>query len=255
MGVERYRKLEPEAPLGAVSFESDRRRADARQGSTSAMRLRLPPSHWTPRYVRDRVALMAWERAHRDAPWLTPDAIALIDQLLRPSDRVFEWGSGRSTRWFADRVGSITSIESNAAWHAQVESQLRDLPGARCIHVPCGAEGPASAREAYCGALDDLGAAPVDVVLVDGLVRDRCALSAVGALAPGGLLIIDDVERYLPSNSRAPNARGSFASPVWVEFEQRVRGWRRVWTTSGVSDTAIWFCPGPSTMGVDGDAR
>ena len=37
-----------------------------------------------------------------------------------------EWGSGRSTKWFAGKIRHLTSIEDNADWHAIVTKQLAD---------------------------------------------------------------------------------------------------------------------------------
>ena len=52
--------------------------------------------------------------------------IAVLDSWLCAGDTGLEFGSGRSTRWFAARVGALTSIEHDAAWHARVASSLVD---------------------------------------------------------------------------------------------------------------------------------
>jgi hypothetical protein len=38
--------------------------------------------HLTPRYLIDRVRLIAYERRHPDAPWLTSEAIAFLEPRL-----------------------------------------------------------------------------------------------------------------------------------------------------------------------------
>jgi hypothetical protein len=58
----------------------------------------------------------------------------------------------------------------------------------------------------------------------------------------GGLLIIDDIHRYLPSGSRAPLAvplDGDAASETWTRVADAVADWELTETTSGVTDTAI----------------
>jgi hypothetical protein len=60
-------------------------------------------SHRTPRYVYHRTRQLFYERAHPADPWLTPAAIGLLSTLLRPADTGVEFGSGRSTLWFAAR--------------------------------------------------------------------------------------------------------------------------------------------------------
>ena len=60
--------------------------------------------HWTPRYVVNRVAWFVYERRNMDKPWLTPRAVELLSELILPTDTGIEWGSGRSTAWFAKRL-------------------------------------------------------------------------------------------------------------------------------------------------------
>jgi putative heme iron utilization protein len=51
------------------------------------------------------------EFLHPNWPWLTKEAILLLERLLRPDDIGLEFGSGRSTIWFAERVEKLISIE------------------------------------------------------------------------------------------------------------------------------------------------
>lgn len=80
--------------------------------------------HWTPRYARDRLADMAYQRTHPDAPWLTAHAVSILSTWLKPTDVGFEWGSGRSTVWFAQRVHRLCSVEHDASWARQVPEML-----------------------------------------------------------------------------------------------------------------------------------
>jgi len=190
-----------------------------------------PVSHLNARYVLDRVRVAAHERRHPDEPWLTAEAVGIVKQFLRPTDRCFEWGSGRSTLWLAKRTASVHSVEHDPVWHERVKQMVAELPTVTLDLV-------ASGRDAYVAPLATAGT--VDVILIDGLHRDVCALAAIDVLAPGGLVIIDNVERYLPSSSRAPEAIGdAYATPSWREFAERTHGWRRIWTSNGVSDTAV----------------
>ena len=208
-----------------------------------------------PRYVADRVRLAVHQRLHPGAPWLTAEATSLIAEWLRPGQVGIEWGSGRSTIWFAQRVGHLLSVEHHAGWHASVSARLSEL-GLRNVDyrlVPCEPERvetpewiAAMFASDYVRAVDAFRPRSVDFALVDGMYRSACALAVIPKLRSGGLLIVDNVNWFLPSSSRAPSSRGSTDSPLsptWVEFAEAVRGWDVEWTQNGVADTAIWKAP------------
>jgi predicted O-methyltransferase YrrM len=198
--------------------------------------------HWTARYVYDRSKNIVSNRLHREWPWLTPAAVRFLDLWLKPSDRVFEWGAGRSTTWIARRVHSVTSVETSEAWFATVQSAARrnNLRNAE-LFLAADSDEPG----AYVSFVNQ-AAGPFDLIVVDGMHRDHCALAAIEHLKPGGLLLVDNINWYLPSGSGSPTSRRQEdgpASPLWADFRDRVRAWRQIWTSNGVTDTAIWVKP------------
>jgi hypothetical protein len=62
-----------------------------------------------------------------ELPWLTYPAIRFLDQKIR-GRRLFEFGSGMSTRWLGKRCPEVHSVENNAAWFRRVESQVKLMP-------------------------------------------------------------------------------------------------------------------------------
>jgi predicted O-methyltransferase YrrM len=205
--------------------------------------------HITPKYVSDRLAQMSFQRRNPTAPWIAATMVTILDQWLRPSDSGIEWGSGRSTLWLAQRVGSLHSIEENAGWHARV-TELLDGGGLRgkvdLQHLPIGDEDSSVAP--YVIAANRFQSGSLDFALVDGALRDHCASAAIRLLKPGGILIIDNVERYLPQKrpTRSPGARSvadGYCSPLWADIGGKLSSWRSIWATDGVSDTALWVKP------------
>lgn len=208
-----------------------------------------------PRYVADRVRLAVHQRMHPEAPWLTAEATSRLDEWLEPHHVGVEWGSGRSTVWFAKRVGRLLSVEHHPAWHASVSARLAS-EGIRNVDyrlLPCEPEQVETPEwivsmfaSDYVRAVDAFGPGSIDFALVDGMYRSACALAVIPKLRRGALLIVDNVNWFLPSASRAPSSRqlGDAAlSPTWEEFSQTVRGWELHWTQNGVADTAIWRVP------------
>lgn len=198
--------------------------------------------HWTPPYVRARARLWWHEQRNGDWPWLTRDAVDFLDGWIRPSDYLVEFGSGRSTVWFARRVSSMLSVEHDPSWHARTSQMLAS-------------EGTDSkVRYILCQDSREYVALPtslhnVDLCLVDGIHRGSVAVGMVRAMTPGsGVLVIDNANWYLPPRRNLPFNRGrkTVGEPVdsdWEEFEKAVRHWRCYWTSNGVTDTALFFCP------------
>jgi len=207
-------------------------------------RMTFPPrprKHWTPRYVLDRLTLAAWEATHPDRPWLTPRAVDFLEDWVRADDVVVEFGSGRSTRWFADRAREVVSVEHDSAWYERVKSDLhqRGMTNVRSFLAPETVDG-------YVGAADAALVGKADVILVDGQLRDACARWALGRIRPGGLLVIDNANWYLPSRSHAPasvSIDGAPASDVWKDVWNEVARWRRAWMNNGITETLLLFAP------------
>ena len=53
-------------------------------------------------------------------PWCTYSFIKFIEPRLKKDFKVFEYGSGNSTLWYAKRVAEITSVENDFGWYNSV---------------------------------------------------------------------------------------------------------------------------------------
>ena len=208
------------------------------------MKLR-PKSFWTPRYVFDRLRLAYDQRRHPDRPWWPREARRVIDGLLQPTDRVLEWGSGRSTVWLSGRVKSVRSIEHDSEWFERVRVQLADLGTNKASIELRSADADGSPAESpYVRAIHEFDAGEFTVCVVDGEHRGHCAISATEKLASGGLLICDDASWFIDHPTRSPHARqGKGHLGEWAQLVEKTATWRRIWTTDGVTDTAIFLKP------------
>jgi predicted O-methyltransferase YrrM len=170
----------------------------------------------------------------------------MLGRLLLPTDDGLEYGCGRSTEWFAQRTRSLVSVEHDDYWFARVDSALKKAAVRNVVlkHVPATGYGDSDRlRDAYVAADPALQPASLDYVLVDGLYRDLCALNVLPLIRPSGMLIIDNVNWYLPSTSVAPASVRHPASIDWQELGVTLSTWRSIWTSNGVTDTAIWMKP------------
>ena len=192
--------------------------------------------HWTATYVVDRLRVLRNQKIHPEWPWLTADMVKILETWLQPTDRGLEWGSGRSTLWFARRIGFLQSVEHDQFWGDWVRSSLTRNGFNNVEHQVV------ESKERYIAT----GNGTFDFILVDGMdgTRDFCALRAISLLRSGGALIVDNSNWFLPSFSRSPNSvRQKPATDGWAEFLEQVRTWRSIWTSDGVTDTALWVKP------------
>lgn len=196
----------------------------------------LPRRHWTPRYIHDRIREGRYRRDHPDWPWLTAPAVELLSAWLKPTDAAVEFGSGRSTLWFARRVGSLTSVEDDRDWYERMSGEV----------IPLGVDYRlCPTREEYVAPLNELEPGSLDFALVDGSYRDECAVKLLPAMKAGGLLAVDNANWYIhrPRTPSATKDSLTQRSELWEEFERQTAPWRWIWTTDGVTDTAFFVRP------------
>jgi predicted O-methyltransferase YrrM len=211
--------------------------------------------HWTPRYIKNRLAEMYYHASCPNDPWLTRDANRILVSYVRPSDVALEFGSGRSTVWFAAHIKSLTSVEHDESWHKKVRQMLTEGSFHNVDYhlAPQDVDELQGGNSAYVRVMERFKSQTIDFVLVDGVYRDFCALRSLDIIRPGGMLIIDNVNWYLPHHSHSPGSRSPAQGPkgaTWSEVYKCLANWRTIWTSSGVTDTAIFFKPHESQESV-----
>ncbi len=119
-------------------------------------------------------------------PWFTYSSIYFIQQKLRTSHTVFEFGSGNSTQWFAKRVKSIVSVEHDTVFYQKIHDTISSLPNVEHVFGALG-EGYSAKILAYDKQFD--------VIIIDGRERIQCAKNAIQALKDDGVIIWDNSDR------------------------------------------------------------
>ncbi len=118
-------------------------------------------------------------------PWFCYPAIEYIRQLDLSDKLLFEWGSGNSTRFWAQKCHRVVSVENDEAWHQKMKPLL-------------------PANVAY-QLVQDLSLYPkaiheyeedFDIIVVDGRCRQECVIEALKKLKDDGMVILDNSERY-----------------------------------------------------------
>lgn len=190
----------------------------------------------------------AYQKKNPDAPWISPGSIYVLKQILNKNMVGFEFGSGRSTIFYAELLNHITAIEHYKPWFLKVQALLKSkkVENALLKLIEPNGEAPSqhlssemqlfiSAEDHpvkdevfndYINVLDDFSNAHFDFIAVDGRARLTCVLKSISKLKQGGFLLLDNSERK----------RYQLAI-------EALKDWPKIHTTTGLTDTSIWMKP------------
>ena len=144
-------------------------------------------------WLRSMASARPSDRKGNPLPWLTHPFVAFVEPRLRANFRVFEYGSGYSTQYWAERVAQVVAVESDAKWAARMHAILPEntVLLERPLETPSSTDAYVNAAVEWAGAND----MTFHMIVIDGRERTKCALSALGALAENGVLVWDDSTR------------------------------------------------------------
>jgi hypothetical protein len=121
-------------------------------------------------------------------PWYTYPTIEFLSHLDLSSFKVFEYGSGNSTLWWAARSKQVTSVEDNELWYKKIKHLLKKNVE---YHLEI------DSHKYSTMATNDF-----EVYIVDGKYRRECLNHIVNLEVEkkkgGGaiMLILDNSDRY-----------------------------------------------------------
>ena len=137
-------------------------------------------------WLNSRRLKMPVDAEERPLPWWTYPIIDFLARRVRPDMRVFEFGSGNSTLWWASRVEHVTAVEHHPRWAVRMAQAVPD--NVSLLHVPLEPDGD------YCRTSQRTGGR-FDIVVVDGRDRVNCARECLGSLKEDGVIVWDDSQR------------------------------------------------------------
>jgi predicted O-methyltransferase YrrM len=177
---------------------------------------------YLPQSVLTTLAVKIAKR-QAELPLLGFRAIKQLDLLIQPDWRVLEFGSGMSTVWFARRCREVVSIEINPDWHKLLQARLARQ---ELRNVDYRLSGYSDAH-----VLTDCPGSYFDLVLVDGVRRDRAMQTALEKVKPGGYIFLDNSDYSDPEYQTAKKLLLGAAAEVTV-FNDLTPS--RVWVTEGM---------------------
>ncbi len=120
-------------------------------------------------------------------PWMTYPFLSFIEPRLNKNMRVFEYGCGYSTMWWADKCKTVDSVDSSKEWIDLVEKHKKEnvklFFSDKC--------------ENFCTKPSEIGY-KYDIVIVDQsdkMDRNLALTKAPDYLTDNGIIVLDDSER------------------------------------------------------------
>lgn len=198
----------------------------------------------TPHYLRKRINLkfaigiikkIYLESKNPNFPWLTYDSVKILENLIKSNDKVLEFGSGQSTRWFVTKTKNIISLEHDPKWYQSTQqiTQAKVILG--------------QTKPKYLAILSKIKNNSIDICLVDGQWRRDCLLGVFKKIKTGGMIILDNAETILPiwwsSNSFQDSWQylGHPEKNKTNKIVHELKTWRLISTTDVTQDTVIFI--------------
>lgn len=166
---------------------------------------------WQKEFIMDKTLdeKICVDKDGNPIPWYTFPAIEYLSQFDYSDKKIFEFGCGNSSRFWAARAKQVVSVEDNPTWLEKWKSEFTE----NNIEIRFHEEG-----ETYYNAiLED--ESRYDIIVIDGKNRAECAITAMQRLAKGGVIIVDDSDRINTSKEYVKTAenlkKGNF---IQVDF-------------------------------------
>lgn len=127
-------------------------------------------------------------------PWVTYSFIDFIKDRITKDQHIFEYGSGNSTIFYAERAGTVTSVEHDKGWFDMIKNS--SPANAEMIFCELETDGEYAKKAAL---LDK----KFEIIIVDGRDRVNCCKYGVDALSEDGVIVLDDSEREVYASARS----------------------------------------------------
>jgi len=129
---------------------------------------------------------MAVDAKGAEIPWYTYPAIEYLSNFDFKDCSVFEFGSGNSSLFWADRARSVCSVEDNQEWFEVVSKRQKE--NQIVIHR--------ADEVGYVKSLPEQGKL-FEIIVIDGNWRNECVVEAINCLKDGGMIVLDNSDRII----------------------------------------------------------
>jgi predicted O-methyltransferase YrrM len=119
-------------------------------------------------------------------PWLSPEVVDYLEEIVKPEFRVLEHGGGGSTLWFAQHCAEVVTSETEKEWRDAIRSKAAELKLTNIILL-----------DGWPAIPNNFG--KFDIIVIDGAPlhqKGRALLDAFDYYSkPGGFVVLDNFNR------------------------------------------------------------
>jgi len=137
-------------------------------------------------WLNSKSKMSAVDKYDNPIPWLTYPIISFLEKRVTENMKVFEYGSGNSTLWWASKVNKVVSCEHDENWYQIMKNKLpHTVEYIFNENIYTGN---------YCEEILKSNN-KFDIILIDGRDRVKCAINSISQLSDKGVIIWDDMYR------------------------------------------------------------
>ena len=152
---------------------------------------------WLRSYIQQR----SIDRDGNPVPWYSYAAIEYLKTLNLENSRIFEYGCGGSSVFWAERAKQVIAAENDSKWASIVNSYA--IPNLKVIE--------STTREKYINLPEELGG-NFDMVVIDGRYRHDCVHIASRVVSETGIIVLDNADWY-------PDACSTLRDLGWFQID------------------------------------
>lgn len=135
-------------------------------------------------YFESIIVKLPVDKSGNPLPWYTYPAIDYLKQFDLSNKTIFEWGSGNSSLFYANRALKVYSVEDNKDWFEKIS-----------YNKPSNLELFFATGDEYTSKISELNI-EFDIIVIDASQRFECAIKSIKFLKANGMIILDNSDWF-----------------------------------------------------------